>query len=204
MASFAIQPTTLIMRKHACFYCDADPENDERTEYGGDVGIRYCAAHKTSAKRDSNAYLHEKKKVRTTDGVDHPILGPFLTGLLKPTAVLRSDGSWQDGWTLQHGLTAKHEALTCGDGVWHIPMMNTELEIAKRVPLPNFADPANPACRGTWIAAAVPHIQSVLDAGIYSDDYKAVQSLATPIVDIGETPGIGYILHKGLLVRTHV
>jgi hypothetical protein len=180
-ALFAVNPTTLVMRPDACFYCGADPENDERT-LGDRFGIRYCGAHKASAKRDSNAYLHEAHHVKVVDALRHPVLGPFLTLLESPTAILRSNGAWDHGWRLETRPFAAHSTLMWTRGVWTIPMFHEGQDRQKRVPLPTLVDDAflmhNPRIGFIGFhATAFASIQRVLDDGVYAVDYAAVRAL---------------------------
>ena len=200
--TFAIAPTTLVMRPDACFYCGAEPENDERT-LGDRFGIRYCGAHKSSAKRDSNAYLHETKCVKTRDALQHAVLGPFLALLHAPHAIKRTNGAWDAGWTLQSELFTKHAALVQQDGVWHIPMIHKANDVAKLVRLPTFLDDAflaqNPG--STRLVEMVGEVRRVLDEGVYAADYEAVLTLTSSPMEVAETSIVEHAYVNGVVVR---
>jgi hypothetical protein len=198
--SFSLQPTRLVMRPDACFYCGVEPENDERTlEYH--FGIRYCREHKTWAKRDSNAYLHETGYVKLRDALAHPELSLFLTLLKSPTTIQRSNGAWEAGWTL---ATPKEDldsfpTLQKEDGVWHIPMENADKAIVQKVRLSILFD-----SRTEHLASSsLDEVCRLLDAGVYAADFAAVLALPPPHA-IEETPGIQHVLHDGVLVRAFV
>ena len=204
--TFAMTPTTLVMRPDACFYCGAEPENDERT-LGDTFGIRYCGAHKSAAKRDSNAYLHETHHVKVADAIRHPVLGPFLALLESPTAILRSNGAWDHGWRLETRPFAAYSTLMWTRGVWTIPMFHGEQRRQKRVPLPTLLGDAflthNPGAAFTaftaFTAAAFVSLQRVLDDGVYAADYAAVRALTELPHEVAETAGINeYVVGQRL------
>jgi len=186
----ALYPTSLNMRPCVCFYCSADYENDERT-LGEAFGIRYCAEHKATAKRDSNAYLHEVGHVKTGDALAHAVLGPLLEHLKTPTTIRRSNGTWDGGWELECGFstTLKREG-----GVWHIPMKNEEKGITKGVALPTFCDEAfvvhNPHLSPLDFAAA----KAVLDEGVYA-------AWCSPPSHVPETSNIHTLCINGSVAR---
>jgi hypothetical protein len=198
--SFSLQPTRLVMRPEACFYCGVEPENDERTlDYH--FGIRYCREHKTWAKRDSNAYLHETGYVKLQDALAHPALSPFLARLKSPTTIQRSNGAWEAGWTL---ATPKEDldsfpTLQKEDGVWHIPMENADKAMVKRVRLPILFDGRNEHLASSDADA----IRRLLDTGVYAADFAAVLALP-PSHPMEETPGVQHVLLNGAPVRAFI
>ena len=190
------------MRPEACFYCGVEPENDERTlDYH--FGIRYCGEHKTWAKRDSNAYLHETGYVKLRDALAHPELSSFLTLLKSPTTIRRSNGTWETGWTLATPSEERDQfpTLQKEDGVWHIPMENADKAIMKKVRLPILFDSRNEHLASPHADAEA--VRRLLDAGVYAADYAAVLSLP-PSHPMEETPGVEHVLHEGVLVRAFV
>ena len=205
--TFAMTPTTLVMRPDACFYCGAEPENDERT-LGDAFGIRYCGTHKSAAKRDSNAYLHETHHVKVADALLHPVLGPFLALLESPTAILRSNGAWDHGWRLETRPFADHSTLMWTRGVWTIPMFHGEQRRQKRVPLPTLLDDAflthNPGIVFPAFPASRTSLQRVLDDGVYAADYAAVRALTELPHEVVETAGINEYVVGQRLARIFV
>lgn len=198
--SFSLQPTRLVMRPDACFYCGLEPENDERT-LNYHFGIRYCSEHKTWAKRDSNAYLHETGYVKLHDALAHPALSPFLALLRAPTTIQRSNGAWETGWRLSTPREDPDEFSTLQreDGVWYIPMENVEKTIIKNVRLPILFDRRNEHLA----SSSLDEVRQLLDAGVYAADYAAVLALPPPHA-IEETPGVQPLLVDGVLVRAFV
>ena len=190
------------MRPEACFYCGSEPENDERTlDYH--FGIRYCKDHKTWAKRDSKAYLHEVGHVKLQDALAHPVLSPFLARLESPTTIQRSNGTWETGWTL---ATPKEDldqfpTLQKEDGEWLIPMADAEKGILKKVRLSILCDSRNEHLSSSYLD--VDAIRELLDAGVYAADYAAVVALPPPH-HIKETPGVQHVLLNGVPVRAFV
>jgi hypothetical protein len=185
-------PTSLVMRSSTCFYCGAEDENDERT-LGHTFGIRYCAEHKASAKRDSRAYLHSKYKVRVQDALRHEVLGPFFRGLLTEQVIRRTNGVLEGGWTL---LTEEQHAIFYKDDEWRIPMIHRGNDITKGVALSIFQEErASPF----QVPLQVPLIQETLNEGIYKADYDAQQGAS--LSHVPETEGIGLYVNGGEILR---
>ena len=191
--AFTMYPTSLVMRPSVCFYCGKNSENDERT-LGESFGIRYCTEHKATAKRDSDAYLHEQGYVKTSDALAHAVLGPLLEHLKTPTTIRRSNGTWDGGWELEHGFLCENASLKRENGVWHIPMKNKERGIMKGASLPSFCDEAfavhNPHLPPLDFAAA----KAALDEGVYA-------AWSSPPSHVPETQNVHTICVNGNLIR---
>ena len=202
LSPIVIHPSTLVMRRPECFYCETESANDERT-LSDTFGIRYCELHRASAKRDSNAYLHEQKRVKTLDVLEgHPVLSPFLISLQTETTIQRSDGTWDNNWVLQDQCYHRHTTLLKMDGVWHIPMMHKHDDLIKLISLPNFFTEEFVCHNPTRLSSFEQEdLQRVLDVGIYVADYEAVRSLSVMPIDIEETLGVTHVLVGDAVIR---
>jgi len=192
-------PSSLVMRTCACFYCGKDYENDERT-LGDNWGIRYCVDHKAAAKRDSNAYLHGAGRVKTSCALAHPILGPFLNALTSDTHIRRTNGSVEGRWTLQHERWSDDKALVLQNGEWYVPMIHRATETTKGVAIRSLLDDRIASLNDASLAAQIPEVLTVLDAGVYAEDYAAFLAAGTPGV-VGETKGVVPVIANGTLGR---
>jgi hypothetical protein len=190
------------MRACACFYCGKDYENDERT-LGDTWGIRYCADHKAAAKRDSNAYLHKAGRVKLSFALAHPVLGPFLEALQSETHIRRSSGAVEGRWTLHYEVWNDDKALVRTDGEWYVPMIHRATETRKGVSIRSLLDERIASLNDASIAAQIPEVLTVLDAGVYAEDYAAFLAAGTPGV-VGETKGVVPVIANGTLGRIFV
>ena len=182
-----MNPCSLVMRKAVCFYCGQERESDELT-IGHHFGIRYCSDHKADAKRDSNAYLHRTKRVRASDALKHPVIGPFFQAL-SHVHIRRSSGSVEGGWRFQKGFMYDNMILwPDGKGDWFVPMVHDASETIKSVPLSMFAEEGVREANDLRISDLVETVRSVLNEGIYRADYDV--SLATVATDVAETEGV--------------
>jgi len=185
-----LYPTSLVMRATRCFYCDTEYENDEVT-LGHRFGIRYCTEHKAAAKRDSNAYLHVEQRVKIRDGLNHAVLGPFLRLLASDQSIKRSSGLVEGGWVLsKNEESPERSTIFFIEGTWHIPMVHDGHELAKAVKLSDFETPA--------IQDQIPAIRTLLEDGIYKDDFLQQQELPS---SVPEQEGISYCMVDGQIRR---
>ena len=192
-------PCSLVMRTMECFYCGKENENDEHT-LGNHWGIRYCSDHKASAKRDSNAYLHGAGRIKMSFALAHPVLGHFLNGLKSDTHIRRTSGAVEGRWTLQHELWSDDLALVRQDGDWYVPMIHRATEIRKGVGIRSLLDERIASLNDASLAAQIPEVLTVLDAGVYAEDYAAFLAAGTPGV-VGETEGVVPVIANGILGR---
>lgn len=198
-----ILPTTLIMRTNQCFYCDAESVNDEKT-VGHDFGIRYCGSHAVDAKRDSNAYLHEAKLVKTQDALEHPILGPWLSLLTTPVHIRRTSGAVEGGWLLQHEPWSVYTTLRCTkETEWSIPMIQPATEIMKYVPLIGFQEADVQILNNPAISEQIESIQKLLVEGLYKADYTSY-CLEQSTLFVKETPGMVPVVMNGRVGRVYI
>ena len=197
-----ILPTSLIMRTNQCFNCDAESTNDEKT-LGHDFGIRYCASHERDAKRDSNAYLHEAKFVRTQHGLDHPVLGPFLSLLTTPVHIRRTSGAVEGGWLLQHEPWSVYTTLRCTNDEWSVPMIQPTTEIMKYVPLSCFQETDVQALNDPAISEQIPSVQKLLVEGLYKADYDSY-CLEQSTYVVRETVGVIPVAVNGRIGRVYI
>jgi hypothetical protein len=191
-------PSSLVMRSAECFYCENEYDNDETTF--GRIGIRYCSTHKTAAKRDSNAYLHQQKRVKLRDALRHPVLGPFLSQCRTNTYIRRSNGEVQGQWILQEEEYDDSKLILWEEGVWYIPMMHPGIHVRKTVALDTFEDTRIASLNPPALGLQVPAIRALLDEGVYKADYEA-HLAAGPAIVRPETAGVQYCIADGQLVR---
>jgi len=178
------------MRSTRCFYCVAESENDEQT-LGHTFGIRYCAAHKAAAKRDSKAYLHVERRVKIKDALIHEALGPVLKLLTSDQSIRRSSGLVEGGWVLSSNEESpERSTIFFIDEKWHIPMIHEGHELVKAVRLSDFETPA--------IRDQIPVIQALLEDGIYKHEFLLQQDLPS---SVPEQEGISYCVADGQVRR---
>lgn len=194
----ALLPSSLVMRTTECFYCENEYENDEQTD--GRFGIRYCSTHKEAAKRDSNAYLHQHKRVKLRDALDHPVLGPFLAHCTTNTYIRRSNGEVQGQWILQEEQWGDQKLIQWQDGSWYIPMVHPGIKVTKSVALDIFEDARVASLNPPSLGVQVPVIQALLDEGVYKADYEA-HLAAGPVIVRPETVGITQCIVNGQIAR---
>jgi hypothetical protein len=194
-----ILPTSLILRTNQCFYCIEESVNDEKT-LGHDFGIRYCAAHEWDARRDSNAYLHEAREVRTEHALAHPILGPFLALLKQSVSIRRTSGMIEDDWRLQYEPWSEFTTLRFIKDDWHIPMIHSSSKIMKYVPLWTFQESELRALHNPAISEHIESVQNTLQEGIYKIDYDSY-CLEQSAYVVPETAGVLPGFLNGRLAR---
>jgi len=195
----SIVPSSLIMRTLTCFYCGKSNKNDEYT-FGIQIGIRYCSEHELDAKRDSRAYLHHQKKVRTRHALVHPILGPFLELLKTDTHIRRTSGAIENGWTLQHEFYSDQTTLNYMDDSWSVPMIHRESETIRYVSLSTFLEPELKAVNNPALAEQIQPILTVLNDGIYKEYHDAVVQLQAPTL-VQETDGVRSVYGVRVFVK---
>ena len=188
MVPHALVPTSLTLRRSACFYC-GEPHNADLWAIPETRGLRCCTTHKATAARDLKAHLHTLDQVRTDDALAHPLLAPFLEQLKSPTTIQRSSGVWEGDWTLQEGPDCRHWTLLRLNGVWHIPMKHASSNSAKRVPLPIFCTTAFTEHNSHSRLSPIDAIQAALDEGLYKEEYEAAYAHGSPS-HVDETPGV--------------
>ena len=197
-----MNPCSLVMRKDECFYCSQEQEADELT-IGHHFGIRYCAAHKADAKRDSNAYLHRTKRVRASDALKHPVTGPFFQGL-SHAHIRRSSGSVEGGWRFQKGFMYDTMILFPeGKGDWFVPMVHDASETIKSVPLSMFTEEGVREKNDMRIGDLVDTVRSVLNEGMYKEDYQATVTISATN-SIAETEGVQLCYSNGEIGRVYI
>ena len=160
------------MRTNQCFYCGAESLNDIKT-LGHDFGIRYCVSHQSDAKRDSHAYLHEAKQVRTQDALAHPVLQEWLSLLKMPTHIRRTSGLVEGDWVLQHEPWSTYTTLRCAENEWSVPMIHPTTEIMKYVRLSCFQEENVAKRNHPAIAEQIVSVQELLEDGLYKADYDS-------------------------------
>ena len=192
-------PSSLVMRACACFYCEKEYENDERT-VGDHFGIRYCADHKAAAKRDSNAYLHETGRVKMSFALEHPVLGPFLNALTSDTHIRRTSGAVEGRWTLQQERWSDDKALALQNGEWYVPMIHRATETTKGVSIRSLLDERIASLNDASLAAQIPEVLTVLETGVYAAAFLAA---GVPAV-VKETASVVPIFANGTLGRMFV
>lgn len=198
----ALLPSSLVMRTRVCFYCEKESQNDERT-VGDNWGIRYCSDHKAAAKRDSNAYLHGAGRVKTSFAITHPVLGSFLNALKSNTHIRRTSGAVEGRWTLQYELWSNDKHLLLQNGEWYVPMIHRATETTKRVAIRSLLDDRIASLNDAALLKQIPEVLTVLDAGVYAEDFAAFLATGTPDV-VGETRGVVPVIANGTLGRMFV
>lgn len=202
---FPTSPCSLVMRAARCFYCSNSHVGDELT-LGDAFGIRHCEDHRATAKRDSRAYLHERRIVIVRDAASHAVLGPFLELFHSDTWIRRSGGNLENGWKAPFA-TADLLAEPCKrtlplfvflEGEWRIKLRLGE-ELAKAVGLSAFEEPEVAALNNHAIQEQVGRIRALLEEGIYKADYEA-QLGVTPST-VRESDGIIHAFYNGAPVR---
>ena len=195
-------PSSLVMRACACFYCEKEYENDERT-VGDHFGIRYCADHKAAAKRDSNAYLHETGRVKMSFALEHPVLGSFLNALTSDTHIRRTSGAVEGRWTLQQERWSDDKALALQNGEWYVPMIHRATETTKGVSIRSLLDERIASLNDASLAAQIPEVLTVLETGVYAADHAAFLAAGVPAV-VKETASVVPIFANGTVGRMFV
>jgi len=189
-----MNPCSLVMRKAVCFYCGTKQDADELT-IGHHFGIRYCSNHKADAKRDSNAYLHRTKRVRASDALKHPVIGPFFQAL-SHAHIRRSSGSVEGGWRFQKGCVID-TMIQWSNGDWFIPMVHDASETSKTVPLSMFMEEGICEKNDPRISRLVETVRSVLNEGVYKSDSEST----TPVQEVLESEDIHLCYSNGLVGR---
>jgi len=173
LTTTVLEPFRLVMRYAKCYYCNS-PEYDDR--YIDDIfGIRHCPDHATWARRDCNAYLHEKKKVSLRDAWKQPVLHELLTLLTTNTVhVLRSNGLVESGWILRPSANYSFapEFLVYLEGEWLIPMKHKTEDMQKHVPIMSLLREEN---AGILRKELVDQVLAVLQEGLYKQDFMEQQ-----------------------------
>lgn len=199
----ALRPMSLVMRKMECMYCHAEDTRTVQIEHM--FGLKVCDSHVANAKRDCNAWLHEKNLVRFKDARKIPVIEKFLAALeIGEFSVERSDLTIQPGWNLKKDNSSWDPAFfTCPDGKWCVPVYNHEL--TKIVPIVKFLNPD--------LFKAPPDFQSVVEGtldclleGIYRKDHEEFQKALEldRIGSVREIEDIAHILHEGVATRIFV
>lgn len=170
-----IVPTSLVMRKTACFYCGRESTADSHVLVYN-YGIRHCEEHRATAGRDIRAFLHTSGLV-DVEAAEHyePLrtLCKYLTA--KPVSVLRTNGNVSDGWQLSCTSSIYEcEYIAHIEGTWCVPMFHTS-GITKHVPLHSFLHPQVQRANrdvfdDTWYASIEESV-ALLEKGIYESDY---------------------------------
>ena len=151
-------PQSLVMRVQDCDYCRGVAVL--QISAGHLIGILACRQHETDARRDCDADLHKRRRVRLTDA--RKAL-PELFSLLPPSfPVARTDGSMEEGWFVPpNSYPRRYLSYFSGSG-WALPVSKEEGddEIIKCVPLTELEVP------GVSVAV-IQRATAILDAGIY-------------------------------------
>jgi hypothetical protein len=184
---------SLVMTPTVCHYCRA-PGAGHYTVHAL-YGILACDAHKTDAKRDIDAHLHQENMVRIADA--RAAAPAFFAGLPPTFAVKRSSGAMDDGWTLPNEDHDPVYVRQRGDGVWLLTVEKKSEQIAKGVPFTDFF------IFPEITADAVAILITALERGFYkaaADEHEALKAKGARFgPTFNEHPGIqhAYVSKNG-------
>ena len=202
-----LEPTSLIMRPCACFYCGAPEAGDETVDHM--FGIKCCKTHRSRAKRDCNAYLHRAGHVLLEDAWINPVLKRLLDVLASNAlSVERSNGTVEDDWSLQQNNPFIHVHISRVEGVWSMPVECKRINLYKIVPLMNFlrADlVAKMKVPADWHSIVESAMDTLVD-GVYRADAEAYDYALNhdEAQTIAETSGVATIVYEGVEQRVFV
>jgi hypothetical protein len=196
----SLEPFRLVLRYSHCYYCGSTEYKD--TILGPHFGIRHCIEHEPWAIRDCRVYLHTNEVVLLEDCTKHPTLHRLIKSLTtNPITIVRSSGKKQSGWTLNSKnslfLYDGPKTLHKKEGEWMLPLLHTELQLTKYVPLSCILLPENPFLT----KEAVEQIQTILDNGLYLDEYEKQISMCQSSTEAHESDQIQTIDYNGISIR---
>jgi hypothetical protein len=202
-----LEPTSLIMRVSACFYCGGSEAGAETVDHM--FGIKCCKTHRSRAKRDCNAYLHRQGHVLLEDAWSNSSLKRLLE-ILQENAlpVERTNGTVEDDWCLQTVNSFIHIHLSRIEGVWSLPVQCKRIKLYKFTPLMNFLRPdivAKMKVPADWHLILESAMDTLVD-GVYKTDAEAYDYARNhdESETIAETPGVTTILYEGSEQRIFV
>jgi len=151
------------MRVQRCDYC-AGPTAVQ--VYAGDAfGIQACRAHEEAARRDCDADLHRRGRVRLRDA---RIALPELFNLFPSTcSVMRSNGTIDPGWHIPVNPFPTHYMGKVRGNHWSLLVEKDDEEVTKSVPLIDFLKPELqiPGLNSDVIDRCI----AILEAGVYKE-----------------------------------
>lgn len=196
-----LEPTSLIMRPCACFYCGAEDKCVVLIEYS--FGMKVCHAHKPQAQRDCRAYLHRHGLVRLKDTLEHSEIRRFLD-IFKAqecVPVERTNGTIEDDWSLREGNHFEPAFFSRTEDRWGVPLYNKRLNLNKTVPIINFL---RPDINGKMMIpvdwqSIIEATLDILNEGVYKADVEAYDYARNhdESETITETPGVATIIYEG-------
>ena len=193
-----IKPRNLRMTVAACFYCGNPEESYMCIEWM--FGLKHCKNHKEAAVRDCKAYMHENKLVTFRYADEHPILGPFLKMMEQEFPVLRSNGEFQPGWTLNRGFMTCDTLLFVDGGEWILHVALNGDVIKKGVSIASLKRPEVASYFPEGFQELVDQVLFCLVDGIFYKEYQEVQYLPGPDI-VPEVPLVGMMMYQGEMVR---
>jgi len=203
-----LEPTSLIMRPCACFYCGAEDKCVVLIEYS--FGIKVCHAHKPRAERDCRAYLHRHGLVRLKDTMEHSEIRRFLDILKAHPFVLveRTNGTIEDDWSLREGNHFEPAFFSRTEDRWGVPLYNKRLNLNKTVPIINFlrSDINGKMTIPVDWQSIIEGVLDILNEGVYKADVEAYDYARNhdESETITETPGVATIIYEGREERIFV
>jgi hypothetical protein len=185
----SLDPTTLILRKSTCFYCNNPSINDAPVAYM--FGIRYCIDHTDSATRDCIGW-HHAREIYIENVPNYKVFNEHAKNMF----IKRSNGDIEDGWSLDTYSFVKNV-----DNTWIIPVKNEMKGHTKRVPLESLCD-INSVEFTAIIKDIIAYLTTVECDCVFCKEYREVRQTCSTTI-IGETPGVEtLVLKDGRVCRT--
>ena len=183
----SVEPTSLVMRKLKCFYCD---ETQVWDKYAADgvFGIRHCDTHRPNADQDILRFYHESERVLMADLRLHPGISPVLTRFDAPVFIKRTNGDIDYDWTIRISKSPFPFLMYKIHGRWCLPMTHPS-GVIKDVPLQCFTTEELSAVNGfsDEFCDSIDTALNYLDDGIYKTQSENPEKAC---VSIAETPGV--------------
>ena len=203
-----LEPTSLIMRACACFYCGAEDKCVVLIEYS--FGMKVCRAHKPLAERDCRAYLHRHGLVHLKESTRNTELGRFLDILKAHPSLLveRTNGTIEDDWSLREGNHFEPAFFSRTEDRWGVPLYCKRINMNKTVPIINFLRPDinnRMTLPADW-QSIIEGVLDILNEGVYKADAEAYDYSRNhdESETITETPGVATIIYEGREERIFV
>lgn len=189
-----IEPQSLVMTGVGCFYCKVVNDTVCAIQIYWLFGLKCCAEHKISGKRDCRAWMHKNGYVKLRDAFKNETLADFLNRLdSREFKVTRSSGEIQDGWHLNKGDDIDTIFIQRINDNWMIPCRYPDGNdyIRKHVIIADFSD----IIPGDLIEECT----RILTNGIYFSEFEEQCALDKSVVP--ETAGVVRFVNGDDVVR---
>jgi len=160
----SIIPHSLVMTFEECEYCGQTNTAQETVMYL--FGIKTCNEHIRLAKKDCEAYMHERKMVKINDALRTPVLKEFFE-YLDEFPVKRTSGVIENGWSIL--MNDAH--ISFFKETWNIHVCNKS-DINKKIPISEFLnDEIIEAMPNPPPKELVERVIDILNEGVYKSSY---------------------------------